>query len=91
MNVETVAFNLGEASRDLENLAADIRAGKLKSDDESALAARLGHILDHLNWSWNCKEMSIDQVTHLPTEEFVRLSNTVPNFQGERVIGEFAA
>jgi hypothetical protein len=71
-------------------LVAEFRAGKIQSRDEPALAVQLGHVLDHISIAWNCKDMTPEQRAALPQEQFERLSNTVPNFLGERVIGEFA-
>jgi hypothetical protein len=90
MHIETVAFDLGEALIHLESLVAEVRIGKIKSDDEPALAVQLGHVLDHISRAWNCKDMSPEQKSKLSQEEFGRLSNTVPNFLGVRVLGEFA-
>ncbi|MGI6415581.1 MAG: hypothetical protein ACOX1P_07925 [Thermoguttaceae bacterium] len=90
MNVTTVEFDLGEALIHMESLVAELRSGKVGSDDEPALAVQLGHILDHISRGWNCKDMSPEQKSQLSQEEFERLSNTVPNFTGGRVLGEFA-
>lgn len=90
MHVETVKFELGEALTHLESLVTEIRSGKLKSDDEPALAVQLDHVLDHISLAWNCKDMSPEQQSKLSQEKFERLSNTVPNFHGERVMGELA-
>ena len=90
MNVATIEFELGEALVHLESLVAEIRNGKVGSDDAPGLAVDLGHILDHISRAWNCKDMSPDEKSKLSQEEFERLSNTVPNFSGGRVLGEFA-
>jgi hypothetical protein len=90
MNTTTVDFDLGEALIHLQNLVAEFRAGKIHTCDEPALAVQLGHVLDHICLAWNCKDMSPDLKSKLSQEEFERLSNTVPNFSGGRVLGEFA-
>jgi hypothetical protein len=90
MHIETVKFDLGEALIHLESLVAEMRTGQIRNDDEPALAVQLGHILDHISLAWNCKDMSPERKSNLSQEEFERLSNTVPNFLGQRVIGEFA-
>jgi len=90
MNIETVDRELGEALVHLQSLVGEFRAGKIQSRDEPALAVQLGHILDHISIAWNCKDMTPEQRAALPQGQFERLSNTVPNFLGERVIGEFA-
>jgi hypothetical protein len=90
MHIETVDRELGEALVHLQGLVAEFRAGKIQSRDEPALAVQLGHVLDHISIAWNCKDMTPEQRAALPQEQFERLSNTVPNFLGERVIGEFA-
>jgi hypothetical protein len=90
MNIETVKFDLGEALIHLESLVAEVRGGQIKNDDEPALAVQLGHILDHISRAWNCKDMSLEEWSKLSREESERLSNTVPNFLGQRVLGEFA-
>jgi len=90
MNVEIVKRDLDEALVHLQDLVNEFRAGKIQEDDEPVVAVNLGHILDHISRAWNCKDMSWEQRASLSQGEFERLSNTVPNFLGERVIGEFA-
>jgi len=90
MNTATVDFDLGEALIHLQDLVAELRAGKIQNRDEPAVAVQLGHVLDHICLAWNCKDMSPEQISNLPPEERERLSNTVPKFYGGRVIGEFA-
>ena len=90
MQTATVEFELGEALIHLQDLVGEFRAGKLQPDDEPALAVQLGHILDHISIAWNCKDMTPEQRSGLSQADFERLSNSVPNFLGERVLGEFA-
>jgi hypothetical protein len=90
MQVSTVQFELSEALVHLRDFVAEIRGGKLHVDDEPELAVQLGHILDHISLAWNCKDMAVEEIGALSQSEFERLSNTVPNFLGQRVIGEFA-
>ena len=91
MQTATVEFELGEALIHLQDLVAEFRAGKIQTRDEPALAVQLGHILDHISIAWNCKDMTPEQRAALPQADFERLSNTVPNFLGGRVLGEFAS
>jgi len=90
MQISTVQFELSEALEHLQHFVAEIRDSKLQSDDEPELAVQLGHVLDHISLAWNCKNMKLEEVGVLPQSEFERLSNTVPNFLGQRVIGAFA-
>ena len=90
MQTDTVKFDLGEALIHLQDLVSEFRAGRMQTRDEPALAVQLGHILDHISIAWNCKDMTPEQRASLSQEDFKRLSNTVPNFLGQRVIGEFA-
>ena len=90
MNIKTVDNELGEALIHLQDLVAEFRAGKIGARDEPALAVQLGHILDHISIAWNCKDMTPEQRASIRQTDFERLSNTVPNFTGGRVLGEFA-
>ena len=90
MHVNTVQFELAEASVHLQELVVELREGKIDGRGEPAVSVQLGHILDHLCRAWNCKDMSPEQHAALSQAEFERLSNTVPNFLGERVLGGFA-
>ena len=90
MQTKTVEIELREGLEHLQDLVAEIRNGEIKADDEPAVAVQLGHVLEHICRAWNCKDMTIEQEGQLSLSEFVRLSNTVPNFLGERVLGEFA-
>ena len=90
MDIAAVEFELEEALIHLQDLVDEFRAGKIKADDEPALAVDLGHILDHISLAWNCKDMTPDQRAVLSQEDFERLCNTVPNFLGDKVIGDLA-
>jgi hypothetical protein len=90
MNTEIVHFELNEASIHLAELVAGIRDGTIEPDNTPALAIDLAHIMDHLCRAWNCKDMTHEQKDSITQEEFERLSNTVPNFMGERILGEYA-
>jgi hypothetical protein len=90
MHVTTVQFELAEASEHLQSLVAELREGKIDDRGEPAVSVQLAHVLDHLCRAWNCKDMTPEQHLSLSQAEFERLSNTVPNFLGERVLGEFA-
>jgi len=90
MNIDSISFDLGEALIHLEKLVAEIRSGRMKTDDDRALAVELSHIQDHISLAWNCKDMSPEEIAKLSQEEFERFSNTVPNFLGEKILGEFA-
>lgn len=90
MELPTIQFELAEACEHLQALLSDINTGQIQRDDEPALAVQLGHILDHINLAWNCKDLSVEQIGQLPQAEFEGLSNAVPNFLGTKTIGEFA-
>ena len=90
MNTATVQFELSEASEHLQKLVADLRAGRIQAGDDAGLSVQLAHVLDHICRAWNCKDQTPEQHSEISQAEFERLSHTVPNFLGERVIGEFA-
>jgi hypothetical protein len=90
MHTATVQFELSEASEHLQKLVADLHAGRMGASDDTGLGVQLAHILDHISRAWNCKDMTGEQASKLSQEEFERLSNTVPNFHGDKVLGEFA-
>ena len=90
MNKEFVQFQLTEASGHLSQLRAELEDGTMGVDDEPALAVQLGHIFDHLSIAWNGKDQSIEHSASMTQEEFERLCNTVPNFMGTKIMGEFA-
>jgi hypothetical protein len=90
MNIAIVEDEIDEALIHLKTLIAELRSGEIQKDDEPALAIQLGHTLDHISRAWNCKDMTQDQKTVLSQGDFERLSNTVPNFLGERVLGDCA-
>jgi hypothetical protein len=90
MHTEVVTWELGEALVHLQQLVGELRSGKIQERDEPVLAVQLGHILDHLSLAWNCKDMTPEQASALSQSEFERLASTVPNFLGQRVMGEMA-
>ena len=90
MHTATVQFELSEASEHLQRIVADLRAGRIAADGDAGLGVELAHVLDHICRAWNCKDQTPEQHAALSQTEFERLSHTVPNFLGERIIGEFA-
>jgi len=90
MHTETVQFELGEALVHLQALVAEIRSGKIQTSDEPALAVQLGHVLDHISTAWNCKDMTPEKKAALSQADLERFASTVPNFLGERILGESA-
>jgi hypothetical protein len=91
MRVEIVRDELQEAVIHLEELVNELRAGKIDDRGEPTVSVQLAHVLDHVCRAWNCKDISPEQKSKLTQEEFNRLSNTVPNFLGERILGDFAS
>jgi hypothetical protein len=88
MNIVVVKFELSEALEHLQALVDDLQHGRIKEDDDAQLMVKLLHLLDHTNRAWNCRNLSWEEKDALPHTEFMRLSNTVPNYLGEKVIGE---
>lgn len=86
MKTETVRQTLGEADVHLRDIIARIDQKKMETDDEATLAVELGQVLDHLCLAWHCREMTPKQKAGLETSEYIRLSNEVPDFGGERRI-----
>ena len=85
MNVDLVRFELAEALMHLQTLVAEFHEQRVQSDDPAALAMGLDHVLDHLCFAWNIRDMSPEAKSDLPQAEFERLTNTVPNFYGTRM------
>ena len=91
MQIPTVQLELREVLIHLQDLIQELKQRKKQADAEPALALHLGHILDHISLAWNCKDMSPEKVQALPQSEFERLSHTVPNFLGGRIMGDVAS
>ena len=90
MHTEHITFALGGALVHLESLVSDLRENRLGSDDAPELAVELGHILDHICDAWNTREMTAEQIAARSHEDFLRHTDTVPNFQGSRILGDYA-
>lgn len=90
MHPGLVTFELHEASIHLQQLVAELRDGTIDERGEPALSVSLAHLLDHLCRAWNGKDLTPEQHAALSQDEFEHLSHTVPNFEGDRVIGEYA-
>jgi len=88
MNIAVVKFELSEALEHLQDFVDELKQGRVKEDDEAKLLVKLDHLFDHMNRAWNCRDMSWAEKDALPHSEFMRLSNTVPNFLGEKAMGE---
>lgn len=90
MNIATVQFDLQEAQVHLRELVAELKDGTMRTGDTPALAVQLGHVLDHLCMAWNARELSPEEKAALSQDDHDRMCNTVPNFHGEKVMGEVA-
>jgi NTP pyrophosphatase (non-canonical NTP hydrolase) len=90
MNIAHIQFELGEAALHLQLLLQALREERLGSGDDPELAAKLGHVLDHICFAWNGRDLSMDELGALRQEKFERLCNTVPNFLATRTLGEVA-
>ena len=88
MDTAFVTWELQEAALHLQNLIAELNSGKMGSEDDPCLAVDLWHIIDHLCYAWNGKDLTLEQVGNLSQQDFERLSNTLPNFFGHRIMGE---
>ncbi|MDQ8209722.1 hypothetical protein QEH52_19545 [Coraliomargarita sp. SDUM461003] len=86
MNLDHLEFQISELHDHVGTLLNEIREGKMKEDCEGGLEVDLGHLLDHICWAWNLKECSIEQSSSLSDEEFLRASNSIPNFGLERTL-----
>lgn len=90
MNVTHVEFELAEALSHLQSLVTEFRAHRVQSDDTPELAVQLGHILDHICFAWNGRDLTQEELQALPQAEFERLTDTVPNFNATRSMGDAA-
>lgn len=90
MNTDVIQFELYEASIHLREFLDELSDGKIGESDTPDLAIQLAHIMDHLCRAWNCKDLSSEGHADLSQVEFDRLSHTIPNFMGERILGEYA-
>lgn len=90
MNPVTVEFELKEALDHLQDLVRDFAEGKIGERDEPVISLEIAHVLDHLCRAWNCKDMTLDEWSGGSQEEYERLAHTVPNFMGQRILGEYA-
>lgn len=90
MNVTHVEFELTEALIHLQSLVTESCEHRVQPDDTSELAVQLGHILDHICFAWNGRDMTHEELQALPQSEFQRLTDTVPNFNATRIMGETA-
>lgn len=90
MDTSTVHFQLNEALAHLQEIVSELDDGRMHSDDTLELAVALGHILDHICKAWNARELSLEQMAAVSQEEHDRMCSTVPNFHGQRVLGESA-
>ncbi len=90
MNTNVIQFELYEASIHLQGFFDELRDGKIAESDTPVLTVQMAHIMDHLCRAWNCKDLSSEDHANLSQVEFERLSHTIPNFMGERILGEYA-
>ena len=68
----------------LSELIEEMESGEIGEDDWAALAVNLGHVMDHLCYAWNVRDLSFDEQAEESQEEFERKTNGVPNFGMER-------
>ena len=68
----------------LNELVAEIREGKTKEDDDPCLEVMLGHVLDHICYAWNARDLSAEEKYQMSQDAYQELTNLVPNFQCSR-------
>jgi len=90
LNTAHIHYELNEAAEALQNLLTEIKSGKLGPNDSPELAVDLLHITDHLHRAWNCRMLTEEELFLLTQEDFSRHANTIPNFSGNRILGEDA-
>lgn len=86
MNVQTILFEFSEMREHLDALIREIESGEVGGDDFGALQIQIEHLLDHLCFAWNARELSGQQRAKLSQEEFERLIHAVPNPFGKRTL-----
>ncbi len=90
MNRNFVECQLTEVSLHLQGVVMKLRNGTIGEDDEPCLAVSLEHVFGHLCMAWNAKQHAIENASSMSQDEFERLWNTVPNFLGNKILGDFA-
>jgi hypothetical protein len=88
MNIHHLLFELSEASEHLNEVVAQLQDSRIGPYGSPELAVELGHILDHICFAWHTRDISWDELSNLSQGRFEELTNTVPNFHGDRVIGD---
>jgi hypothetical protein len=83
-----IAGDLSEAVLHLQELVAEIRSGKIQERDDPAVEVVLGHVLDHICYVWNARELSGDEKFKLSQKEYEDMASAVPNFQLNRRLME---
>jgi hypothetical protein len=86
MRIDGILFQLTEAREHLNNLIAELQTGQLGECDDAALQVDLEHILDHLCFAWNGRDLSVTDYSNLSHEGFERCWHTVPNLYGPRTL-----
>ena len=90
MNVGHVEFELTEALMHLQALVTQFREDRVQPDASPGLAVELGHLLDHICFAWNGRDLLPEDFPVLPQEDYERMANTVPNFGATRIMGDTA-
>jgi hypothetical protein len=86
MDPTSVVFQLSEAREHLDELINELREGRLGDEPDIDLQFSLEHIIDHLCFAWNARDLSIREVAELTQEDFERCCQTVPDFFGNRTL-----
>jgi hypothetical protein len=88
MNLQNVDFNLQWAIELLQECREAIQSGELTAGNESRLGDDLGFVLDKLCVAWNARNSATYEVGHSSPSEIKHLTKTVPNFGGDRQMGD---
>ena len=86
MKIDGTLLQLTEAREHLDNLIEQLRNGELTADDDASLEVEIDHLLDHICFAWNGRDISIAEYVDLSDEDFGHLWNTVPNSRGSRTL-----
>jgi hypothetical protein len=79
-NRNAVALQAAEAKLALNTILQKAQSGEYDDEAPLVIAIDFEQVLYKLCLAWHFKRLSDQEIEALPEDEFIRLSNTVPNF-----------
>ncbi|XAM00266.1 hypothetical protein OT109_02535 [Phycisphaeraceae bacterium D3-23] len=83
MNKAEAVFELGELSVHIEDVIAEIKAGRYDEDGDLSYEVAVAHLMDHLVRAWHYAHMTDEKIAGITEDDFDKITCAIPLLQFE--------